>query len=165
MNIKEFTQKWTTKFQDSDVCYIDLVDHYMADDCQELGFEMDCGHAFQERYGKAVYDVTELRKIIEYVSDKSSFYTNIMPRFEQKGALFERRLRLLGQSLLLTLIHAMSRGKNVGWGKFLEHSLCIFGGKIEKFANYRRRSPPVSPYRTLRRNYFEIIQQKISKTS
>ena len=83
----------------------------------------------------------------------------------QKGALFERRLRLLGQSLLLTLIHAMSRGKNVGWGKFLEHSLCIFGGKFEKFANYRRRSPLVSPYRTLCRNYFKIIQQKISKTS
>ena len=69
MNIKEFTQKWTTKFQDPDVCYIDLVDHYMADDCQELGFEMDCGRAFQERYGKAVCDVTELRKIIECVSD------------------------------------------------------------------------------------------------
>ena len=69
MNIKEFTQKWITRFQDPDVCYIDLVDHYMADDCQELGFEMDCGHTFQERYGKAVYDVAELRKIIEHVSD------------------------------------------------------------------------------------------------
>jgi hypothetical protein len=41
----------------------------MADDCQKLGFEMDCGHTFQERYGKAVYDVAELRKIIEHVSD------------------------------------------------------------------------------------------------
>ena len=69
MNIKEFTQKWMTKFQDPDVCYIDLVDHYMADDCQELGFEMDCGHAFQERYGEAVYDVAELQKIIGNVSD------------------------------------------------------------------------------------------------
>ena len=69
MNIKEFTQKWMIKFQDPDVCYIDLVDHYMADDCQELGFEMDCGHAFQERYGEAVYDVAELQKIIGNVSD------------------------------------------------------------------------------------------------
>ena len=69
MNVKEFTQKWTTKFQDPEVCYIDLVDHYMADDCQELGFEMDCGHAFHEQYGEAVYDVAELQKIIMCVSD------------------------------------------------------------------------------------------------
>jgi hypothetical protein len=51
------------------VCYIELVDHYTADDCQKLRFEMDCGRAFAERFGKAICDVTELRKIIEHVID------------------------------------------------------------------------------------------------
>jgi hypothetical protein len=69
MNIKEFTKKWITKFQYPDVCYIDLVDHYLADDCEELDFEMDCGHAFQERYGNAVYDIVALKAVIVRVSD------------------------------------------------------------------------------------------------
>ena len=41
------------KFRDQKISYIELVDHYMADDCQALGFQMDCGHAFSEKYGDA----------------------------------------------------------------------------------------------------------------
>ena len=52
--IKEFAQKWLEKFQDPNICYIELVEHYFADDCQALGFEMDCGHAFHEHYGNAI---------------------------------------------------------------------------------------------------------------
>ena len=59
--IKEFAQKWLEKFQDPNICYIELVDHYFADDCQTLGFEMDCGHAFGERYGNAVNNADALR--------------------------------------------------------------------------------------------------------
>ena len=43
--IHDFAVKWCDKFRDQNINYIDLVDHFMADDCAALGFEMDCGHA------------------------------------------------------------------------------------------------------------------------
>lgn len=43
-----FATKWIEKFRDQKISYIELVDHYLADDCQALGFQMDCGHAFSE---------------------------------------------------------------------------------------------------------------------
>ena len=69
MNIKEFAQKWLEKFQDPNICCIDLAEHYLADDCQMLGFEMDCGHAFQERYGAAWNDVSELSNIVDQIDN------------------------------------------------------------------------------------------------
>ena len=36
----------------------------MADDCAALGFEMDCGHAFSEKYGKATNDFEALERVI-----------------------------------------------------------------------------------------------------
>ena len=36
----------------------------MAVDCETLGFGMDCGHAFSEKYGTAAYDTEELQRII-----------------------------------------------------------------------------------------------------
>ena len=47
-----FATKWIEKFRD-----IELVDHYLADDCQALGFQMDCGHAFSEKYGDAASSI------------------------------------------------------------------------------------------------------------
>ena len=49
--IYEFAVKWYDKFRDKNINYIELVDHYMADDCEALGFVMDCGHAFSQKYG------------------------------------------------------------------------------------------------------------------
>ena len=54
--IHNFSVKWIDKFGDQNINYIELVDHYMADDCVALGFEMDCGKAFEQVYGNAVYD-------------------------------------------------------------------------------------------------------------
>ena len=62
-------QKWLEKFQDPNICYIDIVEHYFADDCEMLGFEMDCGHAFQERYGAAVNNTRELLKIVDEIDN------------------------------------------------------------------------------------------------
>ena len=45
--IKEFAQKWLEKFRDPNIYYIELVEHYFADDCRVLGFEMDCGHKME----------------------------------------------------------------------------------------------------------------------
>ena len=44
--IHEFVAKWCEKFNDPNINDIELCEHYLADDCKELGFEMDSGHAF-----------------------------------------------------------------------------------------------------------------------
>ena len=67
--ILEFAVKWNDKINDRNINYIELVDHYMADDCEALGFEMDCGHAFSEKYGNAAHDVNALERIVDQVTD------------------------------------------------------------------------------------------------
>lgn len=67
--IQEFAAKWLKKFSDENINYIDLVDHYLADDCEALDFEMDVGHAFGEKYGNAVSNVESLSAIIDQVTD------------------------------------------------------------------------------------------------
>ena len=57
------------KFRNQQIDYIELVDHYLADDCDALGFEMDSGEAFSKRYGNAVNNYGELKKIIDYIND------------------------------------------------------------------------------------------------
>lgn len=67
--IHDFAVKWCDKFRDQNINYIELVDHWMADDCAALGFEMDCGHAFSERYGQAANNHEALDRIIDDVTD------------------------------------------------------------------------------------------------
>ena len=67
--IYEFAVKWFGKFRDKNTNYIELVDHYMADDCEALGFVMDCGHAFVEKYGNAASNCEALGRIIIQVTD------------------------------------------------------------------------------------------------
>ena len=67
--IHDFAVKWCDKFRDQNINYIDLVDHFMADDCAALGFEMDCGHAFSERYGQAANNHEALNRILDDVTD------------------------------------------------------------------------------------------------
>lgn len=67
--IHDFAVKWCDKFRDQNINYLELVDHFMADDCAALGFEMDCGHAFSEKYGQAANNHEALDKIIDDVTD------------------------------------------------------------------------------------------------
>ncbi len=67
--IHDFAVKWLDKFREQNINYIELVDHFMADDCATLGFQMDCGHAFLEKYGQAANNYEALEKIIEDVTD------------------------------------------------------------------------------------------------
>ena len=69
MRIHEFAVKWCDKFKDQTINYLELVEHYMGDDCRALGFEMDCGHAFERQYGNAMHDSAELRKVIDEITD------------------------------------------------------------------------------------------------
>lgn len=78
--IHDFAVKWIDKFRDQQINYIELVEPYMADDCDGLGFEMDCGHAFEHVYGKAASNCEELDKIIDDVTDISMqmFYSEVL---------------------------------------------------------------------------------------
>ena len=67
--IHEFAVKWLNKFSDQKIDYFELIDHYMADDCEALGFEMDCGNAFTKKYGDAASKVESLERIIGQVND------------------------------------------------------------------------------------------------
>ena len=67
--IHNFAVKWFDKFSDKKINYLKLVDHYMADDCEALGFIMDCGHAFAEKYGNAASNSEALERIIYQVTD------------------------------------------------------------------------------------------------
>ncbi|WP_373484077.1 hypothetical protein [Acetobacterium sp.] len=67
--VYDFAVKWCDKFRDEKVNYIELVDHYLADDCDALGFEMDCGNSFAEVYGDAEHNYEELNRIIDTVTD------------------------------------------------------------------------------------------------
>ena len=67
--IHDFAVKWCDKFRDPNSNYIELVDHFIADDCAALGFEMDCGHAFSEKYGQASSNHEILNRIIDDVTD------------------------------------------------------------------------------------------------
>ena len=64
-----FAIKWIEKFRDQKISYIELVDHYLADDCQALGFQMDCGHTFSEKYGDAASIRDALNRIIDEITD------------------------------------------------------------------------------------------------
>lgn len=70
-SINRFASKWLDRFNDPTVQYIELVDHWMADDCRALGFEMDCGTAFSEKYAVAFNDCDALCKIIDEITDIS----------------------------------------------------------------------------------------------
>lgn len=67
--IYDFAIKWCDKFRDCDINYIELLDHWMADECIALGFNIDCGKAFKEKYGLAIYDPETLNKIIDDITD------------------------------------------------------------------------------------------------
>ena len=60
-----FATKWIEKFRDQKISYIELVDHYLADDC----LQMDCGHAFSEKYGDEASSCDALNRIIDEVTD------------------------------------------------------------------------------------------------
>lgn len=53
----------------------------MAVDCETLGFGMDCGHAFSEKYGTAAYDTEELQRIIGQITDISLLGSAIYSRW------------------------------------------------------------------------------------
>lgn len=68
--VYDFAVKWCDKFRNQNINYLELVDHLIADECDALGFEMDCGNAFSDKYGQAPFsNYEELEKIIDDITD------------------------------------------------------------------------------------------------
>lgn len=67
--VHDFAIKWLDKFHGPEIHYVELVDHYLADECAALGFQMDCGNAFAVKYGDAAFKQDALSGIIDDVTD------------------------------------------------------------------------------------------------
>lgn len=77
----QLCDKWIPQFADEMIEYVTLVDHYFADDCNDLGFDMDCGQAFQAKYKNAAYDWGTLDRIIDDVKDADLLGSAIYSRW------------------------------------------------------------------------------------
>lgn len=67
--IYEFAVKWLDKFKDKNINYLELIEGDFPDDCNALGFQMDSGIAFKEKYGNVFFDCDALRRIIDDIDD------------------------------------------------------------------------------------------------
>ena len=68
-SVYKFACKWLDAFNNPNIRYYELTDTDMGDDCSALGFKMDCGHAFSEKYIGAFDTTSVLKQIINDVTD------------------------------------------------------------------------------------------------
>lgn len=66
--INEFANYYLNIFRDPESTNYQVEEGF-AEKCFVLGFEMDCGKSFCEKYPKAFNDVAELDKIIGKIND------------------------------------------------------------------------------------------------
>ena len=107
--IHDFAVNWCDKFRDQNINYIELVDHFMADDCAALGFEMDCGHAFSEKYGQAASNHEALDRIIDDVTDIPLLGSAIYSRWRYFNHLAYNGAEILEPKNRAWFILALSR--------------------------------------------------------
>ena len=68
--ILKFIDGFEKQLNDSGIPDIQIVDNpSVGDGFKELGFMMDCGHSFEDRYGDAFRDPDSLEKIIDDIDD------------------------------------------------------------------------------------------------
>ena len=68
-DVFNFALKWYNKFNDNNTSCDELVSLDLANDCNLIGFQMDCGHAFSDKYQNASYDVKQLELVIDQITD------------------------------------------------------------------------------------------------
>lgn len=108
-DIYEFAVKWSEKFREPDISYIELADYYLADDFSSLGFEMDCGEAFEEKYGRAVCDAKTLDSIIENIDDIALLGSAIYSRWRYFNHWAHDAVDILSESNRSWFIIALNR--------------------------------------------------------
>ena len=80
--IHDFAIKWCDKFRSPNINDIELVDCNMADDCDALGFEMDCGHAFSEKYGNAANNHVDLDRLALLSGDNPFIFRGTLKKMQ-----------------------------------------------------------------------------------
>ena len=80
--IHDFAIKWCDKFRSPNINDIELVDCNMADDCDALGFEMDCGHAFSEKYGNAANNHVALDRLALLSGDNPFIFRGTLKKMQ-----------------------------------------------------------------------------------
>ena len=78
----DFAVKWCDKFRSSNINYMELVDCNMVDDCDALGFEMDCGHAFSEKYGNALNNHEALDRLALSSGDNPFIFRGTLKKMQ-----------------------------------------------------------------------------------
>ena len=67
--IHDFAIKWVEEFKTNERYYTIFDNIKFANECSSLGFEMDCGNSFKDKYGDAVYSDLELSIVIDDIVD------------------------------------------------------------------------------------------------
>lgn len=68
-NINRFAKKWLDIFNNSSTIHKCLFNNFLAEDCEKIGFKMDCGKSFIDKYGKSFYNYIELDSNINKIND------------------------------------------------------------------------------------------------
>ena len=74
--VNAFAMKYLDLYRNPQTTNIQLKEIF-ADECFALGFEMDSGNSFCEKYPKAFNDIRELNRIIEEINDPQFLGTAI----------------------------------------------------------------------------------------
>lgn len=80
--IHDFAVKWCDKFRSPNINYMELADCNMADDCDALGFKMDCGHAFSEKYGNAANNHEALDRLALLSGDNPFIFRGTLNKMQ-----------------------------------------------------------------------------------
>lgn len=72
--LERFADKYIDYFRnhfksEGEAYYRFFDDNAFPDECRQLGFEMDCGHSFEEAYDAAWHDLEVLKEKIERIND------------------------------------------------------------------------------------------------
>lgn len=109
MQIYDFAVKWCDKFRNQNINCIELIDHSMTDDCVALGFDMDSGNAFSEKYGDAISNPMALDRIIDDVTDIQLLGSAIYSQWHYFNHLANASVEILEPKNRAWFILALSR--------------------------------------------------------
>ena len=70
IDVELFVKKWLTVFSDNNMDFLDVFEkNNFPKDCEDFGFEMDCGNKFVETYGTEMMKGNNLENDIERIND------------------------------------------------------------------------------------------------
>lgn len=108
-HVYDFAMKWLKKFNDVETDYLELVDHYLADDCEALGFKMDCGESLYNSCGVYLNHHEESIKAIAKVSSIPVLGAAIYSKWRYYNHWAMDGMEIKGREDLLWFVRALAR--------------------------------------------------------